>query len=142
MARDFKSDESNALRLPEEIGAFESVIEARVEVTGVCADCAKNAAEKADYAKWRPGARQSERGHPRAARADAPPGYLVPRETSSLPPGSDFRAGIHVDGNYGSTLGYEPNGWGEWQEEPDANELPPALDGAADHWNFHEEDDD
>ncbi|MDL2260938.1 catalase [Methanimicrococcus sp. OttesenSCG-928-J09] len=49
---------------------------------------------------------------------------------------------MRVDGNFGSTLGYEPNSYGEWEEQPEFKE--PALDwtGAADHWNFREDDDD
>jgi catalase len=41
-----------------------------------------------------------------------------------------------VDGNYGSTIGYEPNSFGEWQEQPGFKEPPLALEGAADNWNF------
>ena len=42
---------------------------------------------------------------------------------------------------YGSTIHYEPNSYGEWQEQPQYKE--PALDihGAADRWNFREDDD-
>lgn len=46
-----------------------------------------------------------------------------------------------VDGNHGSTLGYEPNSYGEWQEQPEYKEPPLALDGAADHWNHREDTD-
>lgn len=49
---------------------------------------------------------------------------------------------MRVDGNYGSTLGYEPNGYGEWQEEPGAKEPPLPIDGAADHWDSREDDSD
>jgi len=49
---------------------------------------------------------------------------------------------MRVDGNYGSTLGYEPNSYGEWQEQPEFGEPPLALEGAADHWNFREDDSD
>ncbi len=49
---------------------------------------------------------------------------------------------MRVDGNYGGTLGYEPNSYGEWQEQPDFSEPPLALDGAADHWNHREDNDD
>jgi catalase len=48
---------------------------------------------------------------------------------------------MRVDGNYGSTLGYEPNSYGEWQQQPDAKEPPLSLDGAADHWNHRDDDD-
>ncbi|KRE89501.1 catalase [Frateuria sp. Soil773] len=48
---------------------------------------------------------------------------------------------MRVDGNYGGTLGYEPNSYGEWQEQPDFREPPLSLEGAADHWNHREDDD-
>jgi hypothetical protein len=38
---------------------------------------------------------------------------------------------MRVDGNYGSTLGYEPNSYGEWQQQPGFAEPPLALEGAA-----------
>lgn len=49
---------------------------------------------------------------------------------------------MRVDGNYGSTLGYEPNSYGEWQEQADFAEPPLKLEGAADHWNYRKDDDD
>lgn len=49
---------------------------------------------------------------------------------------------MRVDGNHGGTLAYEPNSYGQWQEQPDFREPPLALDGAAANWNFHEDDDD
>jgi catalase len=49
---------------------------------------------------------------------------------------------MRVDGNYGSTLGYEPNSYGEWQEQPEFAEPPLALEGAADHWDFRADDSD
>ncbi|MHB1357303.1 MAG: catalase [Anaerolineae bacterium] len=49
---------------------------------------------------------------------------------------------MRVDGNYGSTLGYEPNSYGEWQEQPEFAEPPLPLEGAADHWDFRKDDDD
>jgi catalase len=42
---------------------------------------------------------------------------------------------MRVDGNHGSTLGYQPNSEGEWAEQPDYSEPPLSLEGAADHWN-------
>ena len=47
---------------------------------------------------------------------------------------------MRVDGNHGSTLGYEPNSYDEWQEQRDFSEPPLSLEGAADHWNHHEDD--
>ena len=48
---------------------------------------------------------------------------------------------MRVDGNHGSTIGYEPNSYGEWQEQADFNEPPLSLEGAADHWNHREDTD-
>jgi catalase len=48
---------------------------------------------------------------------------------------------MRVDGNYGSTLGCEPNSYGEWKLQPEFAEPPLALDGAADHWDHREDDD-
>ncbi|MDO8987335.1 MAG: catalase, partial [Coriobacteriia bacterium] len=49
---------------------------------------------------------------------------------------------MRVDGNHGATLHYEPNSYGEWEQQPEFAEPPLALDGAADHWDFHADDDD
>jgi len=49
---------------------------------------------------------------------------------------------MRVDGNYGSTIGYEPNSYGEWQDQSALKEPPLELNGAADNWNFREDDDD
>ncbi len=49
---------------------------------------------------------------------------------------------MRVDGNYGGTLGYEPNSYGEWKEQPDFSEPPLALSGAAAHWSHRDDDDD
>ncbi|MBX3616949.1 catalase [Nitrosomonas sp.] len=48
---------------------------------------------------------------------------------------------MRVDGNHGGTLGYEPNSYGEWQEQPDFREPPLSVEGAADHWNHREDTD-
>jgi len=48
---------------------------------------------------------------------------------------------MRVDGNYGSTLGYEPNSYGEWQQQPGFAEPPLSVEGAADHWNHRVDDD-
>ena len=49
---------------------------------------------------------------------------------------------MRVNNNAGSTLGYEPNNYGQWQEQPDFKEPPLSINGAADHWNFREDDND
>ena len=49
---------------------------------------------------------------------------------------------MRVDGNYGSTLGYEPNSYGEWQDSPETKEPPLNLKGDAYNYNEREYDDD
>jgi catalase len=67
----------------------------------------------------------------------------IPVNAPHVPAHSYHRDGqMRVDGNYGGTLGYEPNSYGEWQEQPDFAEPPLALDGAAAHWDFRKDDDD
>jgi catalase len=69
--------------------------------------------------------------------------HLIPVNAPRCPFHSYHRDGaMRVDGNYGSTLAYEPNSYGEWREQPEFNEPPLPLDGAADHWNHREDDDD
>ncbi|MBW2558299.1 MAG: catalase [Deltaproteobacteria bacterium] len=69
--------------------------------------------------------------------------HLIPVNKARCPFHSYHRDGqMRVDGNYGSTLGYEPNSYGEWQEQPDFSEPPLALSGAAAHWNAREDDSD
>jgi len=69
--------------------------------------------------------------------------HLIPVNAARCPVHSYHRDGaMRVDGNYGSTLGYEPNSYGEWQQQPDFAEPPLALEGVADHWDFRADDDD
>ncbi len=49
---------------------------------------------------------------------------------------------MRVDGNHGSTLPYEPNSYGEWQQQPEFAEPPLSLEGAAARWNHRTDDDD
>ncbi|MCP5160017.1 MAG: catalase [Gammaproteobacteria bacterium] len=68
--------------------------------------------------------------------------HLIPVNMPRCPFHSYHRDGaMRVDGNHGSTLGYEPNGYSEWQEQPDYAEPPLNLEGAADHWNQREDTD-
>ena len=48
---------------------------------------------------------------------------------------------MRVDGNQGGTIGYEPNNYGQWKEQPSYSEPPLSVDGAADHWNHREDND-
>ena len=69
--------------------------------------------------------------------------HLIPVNAPRCPVHGFHRDGqMRVDGNYGAALGYEPNSYGEWQEQPDTKEPPLELEGAADHWSHREDDDD
>lgn len=68
---------------------------------------------------------------------------LIPVNKARCPVTSFHRDGqMRTDGNYGATLGYEPNSYDKWQEQPEYKEPPLDIDGAADHWNHREDDDD
>ena len=49
---------------------------------------------------------------------------------------------MRVDGNYGSTIGYEPNSYGEWQESPHTKEPPLSVSGDVYNYDAREYDDD
>lgn len=67
----------------------------------------------------------------------------IPVNAPRCPVHSYHRDGaMRVDGNFGATLGYEPNSAGQWHEQPDFREPPLAINGAADHWNYRQDDDD
>ena len=67
---------------------------------------------------------------------------LIPVNAPKCPVHSYHRDGaMRVDGNQGARLGYEPNSYGEWREQPDFSEPPLAVDGAAAHWNHREDGD-
>ena len=69
--------------------------------------------------------------------------HLIPVNKPRCPFHSFHRDGaMRVDGNHGSTLGYEPNSYGEWQEQQDYSESPLNIDGTAAHWNHREDNDD
>ena len=69
--------------------------------------------------------------------------HLIPVNQARCPVHGYSRDGaMRVDGNYGSTIGYEPNSYEEWQEQHDFKEPAMDLDGAADHWNHREDNDD
>jgi len=67
--------------------------------------------------------------------------HLIPVNAARCPVHAFHRDGqMRVDGNYGSTLGYEPNSYGEWREQPEYAEPPLQLAGDAAHWDFREDD--
>ena len=49
---------------------------------------------------------------------------------------------MRTDGNHGSTIGYEPNSYGEWQDSPEMKEPPLQLHGEAYNYNEREYDTD
>lgn len=49
---------------------------------------------------------------------------------------------MRVDGNHGSTIGYEPNSYNEWNEQKEYKQPPLSLNGDAYNWDFREDDDD
>jgi len=68
--------------------------------------------------------------------------HLIPVNRARCPVNSFHRDGLmRVDGNAGSTLGYEPNSYDEWQEQPDFAQPPLDLNGAAARWNHRVDDD-
>lgn len=69
--------------------------------------------------------------------------HLIPVNAPKCPFHSYHRDGqMRTDDNHGGAISYEPNSYGEWKEQPDFKEPPLELDGAADHWDFREDDDD
>lgn len=69
--------------------------------------------------------------------------HQIPVNAPRCPFHSYHRDGaMRVDGNHGSRLHYEPNTYGEWQEQPDFREPPMALEGVAGRHDFRADDDD
>ena len=69
--------------------------------------------------------------------------HQIPVNAPRCPVNSYHRGGqMRVNNNAGSTIAYEPNSYGEWQEQPGFKDPPLALKGPADNWNFREDDDD
>lgn len=61
--------------------------------------------------------------------------HQIPVNKPRCPFNSYHRDGqMRTDGNHGGTLGYEPNSYGEWVQQPGYAEPPLKLEGAADHW--------
>lgn len=67
----------------------------------------------------------------------------IPVNAARCPVSSFHRDGaMRVDGNFGSTKGYEPNSLGLWQDQRDSRGPSLELHGPADNWNYREDDDD
>ncbi len=59
----------------------------------------------------------------------------IPVNAPRCPVHSYHRDGqMRVDGNYGSTLGYQPNSLWEWEEQPEHREPPLEVKGAIDYY--------
>ena len=68
--------------------------------------------------------------------------HLIPVNKARCPVHGYSRDGqMRVDDNYGATPGYEPNSYGAWQAQPEYKNPPLAIEGAADIWDFREDDD-
>ncbi|MDY1591466.1 MAG: catalase [Methanofastidiosum sp.] len=69
--------------------------------------------------------------------------HQIPVNAPRCPVNSYHRDGqMRVNNNAGSTIAYEPNSYGEWQEQPGFKDPPLNITGPADNWNFREDDDD
>lgn len=68
--------------------------------------------------------------------------HLIPVNAARCPFHSYHRDGaMRVDGNHGSTIGYEPNSYEQWQQQSKFAEPPLSLEGAANHWDHRTDDD-
>lgn len=69
--------------------------------------------------------------------------FQIPVNSARCPMGNFHRDGaLRVDGNEGATLHYEPNSYGQWQEQPEYRDPPQSVGDVADRWNFRADDDD
>ena len=69
--------------------------------------------------------------------------HQIPVNAAHCPVHSNHRDGAaRMDGNYGSGPHYEPNSYGQWQEQPQYRDPPLRINGDADFWNYREDDDD
>src|ERR1700712_1549406 len=66
----------------------------------------------------------------------------IPVNAPKCPFHSYHRDGaMRTDGNLGRTPSYFPNSRGEWADQPQLNEPPLEIDGAAAHWDHRVDDD-
>ena len=69
--------------------------------------------------------------------------YHIPVNAPKCPFHSYHRDGaMRTDGNMVGEVPYEPNSVGEWQQQPEYAEPPLKLEGAMDHWDYRQDDDD
>ncbi|WP_153101997.1 catalase [Paraburkholderia hayleyella] len=68
--------------------------------------------------------------------------HQIPVNAARCPVHSYHRDGaMRTDGNLGSTINYEPNREGEFQEDPSVKEPPLAVEGAIARYDHHEDGD-
>ncbi|WP_027857710.1 catalase [Marinobacterium jannaschii] len=68
--------------------------------------------------------------------------HQIPVNAPRCPVHSYHRDGaMRTDGNFGSSIGYEPNSQGEWQQQAEFAEPALAVTGAAGHWDHREDND-
>ena len=69
--------------------------------------------------------------------------HQIPVNAPRCPVHSNARDGQgRVDGNYGGLPHYEPNSFGQWQQQPEFSEPPLKINGDAAHWDYRQDDDD
>lgn len=69
--------------------------------------------------------------------------HQIPVNAPRCPVNSYHRDGqMRVNSNAGSKIGYEPNSYCKWLEQPEFAEPELPLNGDADRWNFREDDSD
>jgi len=67
----------------------------------------------------------------------------IPVNSPKCPFHSFHRDGsMRTDGNHGSAIAYEPNSFGQWEEQPEFKDSPLQLDGNAYAHDFREDDKD
>lgn len=68
--------------------------------------------------------------------------HHIPVNAPKCPFHSYHRDGaMRTDGNLGATIGYEPNSYGEWQQQQEFAEPHFVLNGDAGHWDHREDTD-
>jgi catalase len=68
--------------------------------------------------------------------------HLIPVNKPKVSVNSYHRDGLmRVDGNYGATIGYDPNSYGEWAQQDSFREPPLPLEGAVGHHDPYRDDD-
>jgi catalase len=68
--------------------------------------------------------------------------HQIPVNSPKCPYHSYHRDGaMRTDGNYGGSTSYEPNSFGQWQQQPDFAEPLLKVTGDAAHWEHREDED-